>query len=1180
MYKTYVPLHNHTRRGSNFDGDIDIKKFVEFSLAQGLPAVCITDHGSMSAAYELFTACNYKETGLKHLIGCELYVKESDGSKTPKGKDYYHLTAIAINLAGYKNLCRLSTLGNVEGRHGRSSKPCVTNEQIFAHSEGIVILSGCISSELNQSLDTENEPRAKKWIIKYKAVFKDKLFLELHCHHGIKKSWPTNAKKIVELGNKFGVKRIITNDAHFLRQEDWFSQTLCLAVGMKGGANLGSQKLEDFTYTGEEYIKTRDEIFSHFLDNSGLGAEEIDNALDATLEVADMFEYYSLNNVVKPIVFCDNAKEVFRKKCIRGMYDRYPYISEDDPKWERLDYEMGVITEFNFPDYFLIVEDFCRYARDKGYKVGKGRGSAAGSLVAYCLEITDIDPIRHGLIFERFLNPGRKSLPDIDTDVDGEGKDAIIEHLRQRWGRYSAASIGTITKSAAGSSLADAYRISNLNTGRATQLSKKYFKTVRGIPPKIKELLADEKSEFYKFYLSIDAEEKAAIDMAANLIEGRERQAGVHAGGVAISSELYDYVPLTWDGTEQKIVTVFDKDELENMGVIKFDILGLTNLGQELEIERLLREAAIPIPHIDELGDYPEIYQMLRSGSAGTFGVFQMSEGVPTKLLKEIEAKCFEDLSAVNALNRPGPLDSGSDRVYVRNRLEGTPPIQPDVDRILADTYGIMLYQEEIMLIAQHVGGYTLGEADELRKIIGKKLLAKMPAQESKFVGGGLAKGIEPTLLANLWNEIKAAGAYSFNKSHTYAYGYQAIISAFYKCYYPAQFWAAGITVNNTKFEKSSEYISQAKSRFKILPPTIHYPRAKCWVWTSGNEAQIVLGLGNIKGIGVNAAIAIEQNAPYTGLLDFVLRSGVGKATVIELNSLGFFGGIFIDAEIEALYRKITSFKTKIKKIANANLSVGEEKIVPNFTETELRAYLQEKKFTITPPRAKTERDIKTVIESEMALVGTVISVDPFVGLPDFNGENRLTGIVISKKVIVTKKGQSMAFLTVQDRHGENYDVTLLPNRFDMYHQYIDDAIANFIPVFIEVSWNDYNGKRSCIADFICSLGNLNQRLATLQPYAGGGFSIETPEWIFGAVVESRVLPSKQEESSVMLTVVKTDGSIHDVWFRQRSVLYSVNLEFPVLLRVKYGKVYQGKVQIDGLEISNSVLVSLGSDWA
>ena len=1126
MQQQYISLHNHTRRGSNFDGDIDVKKLVQYSKENGLPAACVTDHGSMCAGFELFKEC--QKEGIKHLIGCELYVMEENGEKTAKGKDYYHLTAIAINLDGYKNLCRLSTIASLEQIHGKAKKPCVTNSQIFKHHEGLVVLSGCISSELNQSLSVEDELRAKKWIIKFRAVFKERLYLELHCHYGVRKSWPSHTQKIVELGKKLNVPRIITNDAHFLGKEDWFSQTLVLSIGLKGNATLGSERLENFTYTGEEYVKTRDEIFQHFFENSGLSEDEINNALDNTIKISDSFEDYSLFNVVKPIKFSPNAGAIFKQKCADGMFKRYSHISpgeELNKLWERLDYEMRVISEMGFADYFLIVEDFCSYVRSIGHKVGKGRGSAAGSIVAYCLGITDIDPIKHGLMFERFLNPSRVSMPDIDTDMDGEGKDKVVEHLRQRWGRYNVAAVGTITKSAAGSALADAFRTHNLSWRKATDISKRYFKTVRGVPPKISKLLVDEGGEFYKFFHSeeLSEDERVAITHAAQYIEGRERQSGVHAGGVCISEELQDFVPLVWDGGEEKITTVYDKDELEEMGVIKFDVLGLTGLSQELEIEALLKENNSPIPFIDELGNYPEVYAMLKKGD--TFGVFQMEGKVPSNLLREIEANNFEDLSAVNALNRPGCLDSGSDRVYVRNRVLGTPKVHPIVDEVLKDTFGIMLYQEEIMLMAQKLSGYTLAEADDLRKIIGKKKIKDMPLQEQKFVGGAIThSGVSEELALALWAEVKASAEYSFNKSHTYAYGYQALISAFYKVYAPREFWAAGITVSSKSFEKSAEWIKNTKRHFPIILPKMWGElRVKCFLTQEG----INLGIANIKGLGVNVAEEIVKNYPYSGVVDFCLRSGGDKGVTLSLNNLGFFGDeIFPEESLESLFKSLSYFKGTLKRKALKNGGDGE--VILNVEE--FKEYLRSKDFDFPQP---TLRKIEKIIEVEKELIGAVVSVNPFQGLNlNLPTQEWVVGIVTNYKPHTTKRGDLMVFLMVEDENGVGHDITVFNEELTQFNTLIQTSVLEYKPLAFNVTKGEYNGKVSNTCKAVLSSSEVKKLLDELNlivAYDGEyGDRITS-----GKIVSNKILTNKQTGGTDhFLRLLKINGETLDVFLR------------------------------------------------
>lgn len=1156
--RTYVALHNHSRKGSPFDGVIRIPEFVEFCKQNKMPAACLTDHGSMAGGYELFKECT--KNGLKHLIGCELYVKEPDGGKTQQGKDYYHLTAIAINLEGYKNLCRLSVLASIGGRHGRGKKPCVTNEQVFAYSEGVVILSGCLSSELNQSLNVGNMANARKWLIKYRNKFKNRLFVELHCHVGIEKKWDNNSQKLVELGKEFGIKRIITNDAHFLRKEDWGTQTLALAVGLKKATTITSENLKKFKYTGEEYIKTREEISSHFLKYSGLDEEEIEDALDATLEVADMFEPYSLKEIVSTPKPTEESKELFRQKCVSGMFRRYGDISSEHEYWARLDYEMRVISDFGFPDYFLMVENLTSVARQNGYKIGPGRGSAAGSIVAYVLGITDLDPMRHGLMFERFLNPGRKSLPDIDVDIDRDGKDFLISYLQEKYGKTSAICIGTTTEYSARSAIKDAYRVNGLSAVKANLITKKYFAASRGIVPKLSALLEDKTSAFYKAYSMMDDVEKKAIDMARDSFEGKERGQGVHASGVAISKELADLVPLTWNRDGKKLVTEYDYGDLESMGIIKYDLLGLNNLSQELEIERLMKLTGKEIPTIDELGKYPEIYRMLQAGK--TFGVFQLAQKMPTELLKEIDAKCFEDLSAVNALNRPGPIDSKSDRIYVKNRKNGMPPVHPVIDEILEPTFGMMLYQEQIMKVAVNMSGYSLAEADVLRKIIGKKLLDQIAKQEEKFVQGALNNGFDERLVNSLWNEARAASAYSFNKAHTYAYGKQALVSAYYKCYHPLEFWTAGITVNSDDSDKSAEFINEAKVSYRVRVPIFAKPLAKSWIM-NGNE--IVIGLANIKGIGMDAAIFIEENAPYSDFLDFCLRSGLNRAGIFKLGRLGFFSTCYTEDQLkDVIYKQITAFKGLVTK--RTNVATGKKKgklmEVPEFTGQGLAKYLEEKQFTMPQGKKREERTDVEIIQAEKELIGAIISVDVFADVADIpvreetDRLKEVIGIITGKRVIVDKNGRNMCFLAVQDRQNVMHDFTLFADSLSDHETDLDRLMQECAPVLITSRPNEWKGKTSYIFSSIRDLRDRDSVIMNkLREYADiGAIHNNSQSSVFGIVTKSEYADKTKPEweiRSLYITVMQTDGRLKKIDFRDSRAIEKYIDSEPVVVEIK-----------------------------
>ena len=586
---------------------------------------------------------------------------------------------------------------------------------------------------------------------------------------------------------------------------------------------------------------------------------------------------------------------------------------------------------------------------------------------------------------------------------------------------------------------------------------------------------------------------------------------------------MQDFVPLVWDGGEEKITTVYDKDELEEMGVIKFDVLGLTGLSQELEIESLLKENNVAIPVIDELGNYPEVYAMLKNGD--TFGVFQMEGKVPSNLLREIGANNFEDLSAVNALNRPGCLDSKSDRVYVRNRVLGTPKVHPVVDEVLKDTFGIMLYQEEIMLMAQKLSGYTLAEADDLRKIIGKKKINDMPLQEQKFVGGAIThSGVSEELALALWTEVKASAEYSFNKSHTYAYGCQALISAFYKVYAPREFWAAGITVSSKSFEKSAEWIKNAKRHFNIILPKMWRElRVKCFLTQEG----INLGIANIKGLGINVAEEIVKNYPYSGVVDFCLRSGGDKGVTLSLNNLGFFGDeIFPEESLESLFKSLSYFKGSLKRKALKNGRDGE--VILNVEE--FKEYLRSKDFDFPQP---TLRKIEKIIEVEKELIGAVVSVNPFQGLNlNLPTQEWVTGIVTNYKPHTTKRGDLMVFLMVEDENGVGHDITVFNEELTQFNTLIQTSVLEYKPLAFNVTKGEYNGKVSNTCKAVLSLSEVKKLLDELNLIVAydGEYGDRVTS---GKIIQNKILTNKQTGGTDhFLRLLKINGETLDVFLR------------------------------------------------
>ena len=501
-----------------------------------------------------------------------------------------------------------------------------------------------------------------------------------------------------------------------------------------------------------------------------------------------------------------------------------------------------------------------------------------------------------------------------------------------------------------------------------------------------------------------------------------------------------------------------------------------------------------------------------------------MEGKVPSNLLREIGANNFEDLSAVNALNRPGCLDSKSDRVYVKNRVLGTPKVHPIVDEVLKDTFGIMLYQEEIMSMAQKLSGYTLAEADDLRKIIGKKKIKDMPLQQEKFVGGAIKfSDVSEELALSLWSEVKASAEYSFNKSHTYAYGYQALISAFYKVYAPREFWAAGITVSSKHFEKSAEWISHCKRHFPIvLPKMWDELRVKCFLTAEG----VNLGLANIKGLGINVAESIVSNYPYFGVVDFCLRSGADKGVVISLNKLGFFGEeIFPEESLESLFKALSYFKGTLKRRAlkNNSLPLG-------LNVAEFKAYLVSKDFTFPRP---TLRTVEKIVEIEKELIGTVVSVDPFQNLNlNLPTQEWVTGIVTNYKPHTTKRGDLMVFLMVEDENGVGHDITVFNEELTQFNTLIQTSVLEYRPLAFNVTKGEYKGKESNTCKAVLPLMEVKRLLDELNSIIA--FEGEYGDRVIsGKIIQNKTLPNKQTQGiDHFLRILKINGETLEVFLR------------------------------------------------
>ncbi len=845
---SFVHLHLHTEY-SLLDGASRPEELAKRVAALGMPACAITDHGNMFGAVEFYNAM--KGAGVKPIIGCEMYVaygsrfdKTSVEDQQADAGSNNHLIVLAANETGYKNLVKLVSAGYTEGFY---YKPRIDKELLRAHSEGLIVLSSCLKGEVTQNLAAGNYQRAKDAALQYREILgPDNFFLEIQ-DHGI----PDQQKIIpmmARLGEEVGLRLVATNDSHYLNKEDAFAHEVLLCIGT--GKTLGDEKRMKF-YSDDFYVKGADEmrrLFAQYpgaVDNTMRIAERIHTSLDVTGHHLPNFP------VPKGKDLASYFEEVVRDGLKRRMARDVPRKHEPQEYRDRLESEIEIIKTMGFPGYFLVVWDFIKYAKDHGIPVGPGRGSAAGSLVAYSMGITDVDPLQYDLLFERFLNPERIDMPDIDIDFCMNRRGEVIEYVRDKYGEDKVAQIITFGTMAAKSVVRDVGRVLGLPYG----LVDKVAKTIPAGPDVTLPVAAQE-SPALADAIKNDSEVARVVEIGSKL-EGLSRHAGMHAAGVVITPEpVTNYVPL-YRTNRDEIVTQFDMRVVEKMGLLKMDFLGLRTLTV---IDDAIKSAAAETgKHIDidtiPLDD-PDVFRLFQEGR--TKGVFQFESGGMVDVLRKSRPTRFEDLAALNALYRPGALDAGMVDEFVKRKNGQSKPkyLVPVMKEILEETYGVIVYQEQVMQIAQRVAGYTLGQADLLRKAMGKKIASMMAAERDKFVKGALANGYEQKKANEVFDYIEPFARYGFNKSHSVAYALVAYQTAWLKVHYPRHFMAALMTSEMDRTDAVVKFINEAAQMgIKILPPDINESN---YAFTVVGP-NIRFGLGAVKGVGQGAIESILE---------------------------------------------------------------------------------------------------------------------------------------------------------------------------------------------------------------------------------------------------------------------------------------------------------------------------------
>jgi DNA polymerase III subunit alpha len=853
----FVHLHVHSEY-SILDGACRIPDLVRRAAELEMPAVSLTDHGSMAGAVQLFKTA--QGTGVKPVIGCEVYVADDRRAQT---KGYAHLTLLAADGAGYANLVKLSSLGYLEGYY---YKPRVDWELLERHAAGVIALSGCLSGRVCKALEENRAGDAAAELDRLAQVFgRDDVYVELQNAH--LEVQARLVPQLAELARAAGLPTVATGDVHYLRHEDARAHEALLCI--QSGDSLKNPNHWRFE-TDQFYFKTPEEMAGDFPGH--------EDAMRRTLEVAERCNVeLALGNILLPRFPTPDDRDAFEylvELCERGLERRYGSVTPE--LTERLRFELKTIREMGFADYFLIVWDFIRFAKRNGISVGPGRGSAAGSLVAYSLEITDLDPIHYDLLFERFLNPGRKEMPDMDIDFAVEGRERVINYVTEKYGRDRVAQIITFSTMAARAAVRDAGRVLEIPYGVVDRIAK----LIPEGPGQTLEECLKPSAELRKA-VDTDATAKEIVELALPL-EGLTRADSIHAAGVVIgAAPLMDVVPLQQKGADQEVVTQFAMNDVVAIGLLKVDFLGLRNLD-------VIDKAVALVPGVD-IAEIPmddrRTYEMLARGEAT--GVFQFESSGMREALRQVKPTVFEDIIALVALYRPGPMQ------YIpayANRKNGKEPVtypDPRLKSILANTYGISIYQEQSMEIAKQIGGFTPAEADDLRKAIGKKIHALMASLKDKFIEGAVANATPDAVARQLWDDMEKAQDYSFNKSHAACYALIAYRTAWLRANHPCEYMAALISsVMNTK-DRVPFYVNACHELgIEVLPPDVNESQVDFAVV----GGKIRFGLNAVKGVGEIACRTIvrarEEGGPFESIWDFTERVDVSVVNKRALESL------------------------------------------------------------------------------------------------------------------------------------------------------------------------------------------------------------------------------------------------------------------------------------------------------
>lgn len=1093
----FVHLHCHTHY-SLLDGASRIPALMDKAVADGQKGIAITDHGNMFGAFEFVTEA--KKRSLKALVGCEFYLVEDRHKKqfqTSKGERdvRHHQLLLAKDQEGYENLSKLCSLGFIEGIY--SGYPRIDRELLVRFHKGLIATSCCIGAEIPQTILTGDLEKAEQKLKWWLDLFGDDFYIELQRHRGMESIDNSGMSQehvnqvLLGFAKKHNVKVIATNDAHYLNEEDSKAHDILLCVNT--GKKMSEQGRFQFP-SSDFYFKTQEEMNTLFFD--------LPAAIDYTNEIFDKVTSPDLNrNVLLPNFPVpqgyNDQSSYLRHLVYEGAKNRYGEITKEVR--ERIDWELNVIAKMNFDGYFLIVQDFIRAARRMDVSVGPGRGSGAGSVVAYCLTITNIDPLHYNLLFERFLNPERISMPDFDIDFDDEGRQKVIEYVVNKYGRNQVAQIVTFGTMAAKSSIRDVGRVLELPLPDTDRLAKMVPNmpgtTLKNIFKSGKLSEEDVQSRDLDNIRKLRELEKletheGEILRLAQQVEGTVRNTGIHAAGVIIApGDIMQYIPVCTSPETELLVTQFEGNLVESAGMLKMDFLGLKTLSIVKDTIKIIaeRKGTDELIDVDKIPlDDPDTYVLFQKGE--TIGIFQFESTGMQKYLRELQPTNIEDLIAMNALYRPGPMN------YIPmfiNRKHGREPIEYPhqwLEEILKPTYGIMVYQEQIMQAAQIMAGYNLGAADMLRRAMGKKKADEMEKHRQIFVEGATKKGV-PSLKADEIFEIMSKFAsYGFNRSHSAAYTVLSVQTAWLKTHYPAEFMAAVLTHNKNDITKLNFFLRECKRmNIPVLPPDINESNIN---FTVNAKGAIRFGLSALKNMGEGSGDDIiterKANGPFTSIFDLTSRVSLKSVNKKALEAM-VMGGAFdcfagthraqyfapTDKHESLIEHAIRYGQSVQAQKAQSQLSLFGDLSMTMFTEPEMPQ---------TPPwslmeKLTKEKEITGIYMSGHPLDDYRLEIEHFTNCPldmvtSYKDKHlKLAAIVTSAEHRVTQKGTGWGIFNLQDFRG-SLEVKLFNEDYKKYKELFEVGTALFIEGFYQLSWKGQDHEfRITSARMLASIG-------------------------------------------------------------------------------------------------------------